>query len=310
MDDVEFARWLPVALVFTHRDLSGRADGEAVRHAQPGGDDLGFRAIGRYFEEHALLGRGDVRQPRSGFAKIEIAGAVGLEVEVVVGGVGGEDGVVVEVLVEVGLAIAIEIAQPRDLVTAHHIDFTAHDAQTERLEEPAGEASPREFIEFVVDARHHPDLPLRGANRGATIGKEIETGKERVGLPRIFRGLGDAIHDIGRVVLGSLTLGDHRLRPQRRSTLRQLAQIVGHWRQSQGIIRRFLGFPQRSNVEPERLIRRHRREFQNHRPFARLPRRSGTTLASDEERLSAGRIAHDHAGLHGLQHRAGHIQRR
>jgi hypothetical protein len=187
--------------------------------------------------------RGDVREPRRRFAEIKIARAVGLEVQVVIGGVAGEDRVVVEVLVEVGLAITIEVAQARDLIAANHIHFVAYNTHAERLKESAGKTTPRDFFELVINAGHDPHLALRGADGGASVRKKIEAAEQRVRLPRIFLRLADAIHDVGPVVFRTLTLRQHRLRPERCAALCQRAQVRGRGQQCQRVIRRFVRFP-------------------------------------------------------------------
>ena len=50
--------------------------------------------------------------------------------------------VVVEALVEVGLAVAVEVVQDHDLVAAGDVDLAVDDLQPQRLEQPRGDPLP------------------------------------------------------------------------------------------------------------------------------------------------------------------------
>ena len=69
----------------------------------------------------------------AGFGEIEIAVGVGLEAEVTFILAIVDDAGVVEVFVEVGLAVAVEIVQAGDLVAAEDVDFVIDDFQSNGL---------------------------------------------------------------------------------------------------------------------------------------------------------------------------------
>ena len=148
-----------------------------------------------------------------------------IEDELVV--VGRDDRVVVEVLVQVGLAVLVEVFQPGDLVAAGHVNFSLNDLQPERLEQTGGEALPGELLERLVDARDDPHVAVEGANRRPSVGEEVEAPKEGAHPVRIREGLGDGVHHVGAVATAGveLALGGDRLRPVGRTALGQLAEV-------------------------------------------------------------------------------------
>ena len=85
---------------------------------KPVASDIDVLAVGRDPQE-ALLARG----------RVEVAGGIALEAadEVVTGGRGVVG--VADAFVEVGLAVAVQIVQPGDLVAAENVDQTVDDHQ-------------------------------------------------------------------------------------------------------------------------------------------------------------------------------------
>ena len=102
---------------------------------------------------------------RAALGEVEVAGRVGLQVEGELVEARRDLHVVVEVLVEVGLAVAVQVVQPGDLVAAEDVDLVVDDLQAQRLEQARGEAPPRELLELVVDAGDDPDVAAPGADR-------------------------------------------------------------------------------------------------------------------------------------------------
>ena len=54
---------------------------------------------------------------------------------------------VADALVEVGLAVAVEVVQPGDLVAAEDVDLAVGDDQPERLVQARGEPPPADVVE-------------------------------------------------------------------------------------------------------------------------------------------------------------------
>ena len=105
-NQIDFARRGPVALVVGSENRIALADGDAVGGAETGGDGFGFQSIGRNFEKRiGVAPAGIVPMPAAGV--VEISLRVGLEVvtKSVVAGV--DCAVVVEIFVEVGLAVVV-----------------------------------------------------------------------------------------------------------------------------------------------------------------------------------------------------------
>ena len=79
-------------------------------------------------------------------AVVEIALRVGLQIQHELVPLQRQAGVVVEVLVEVRLAVAVEIVQPGDLITARRVDDAIDDLQAQRLLQSRGEALPADLV--------------------------------------------------------------------------------------------------------------------------------------------------------------------
>ena len=62
------------------------------------------------------------------------------------------DGIVVEVLVEVRLAVMVQVVQARDLITACHVHFPVDHLEAQRLEQARRIPAPRQLVEFIVEA--------------------------------------------------------------------------------------------------------------------------------------------------------------
>ena len=102
----------------------------------------------------------------AGLEEVEVALRVGFEAGVV--GVFAAAGVpvVVEALVEVGLAVVVEVVQARELAAFEHDDLAVHDLQAERLVQPGGEALPGAGAGLLVHG-DEPDVAVAGADRDA-----------------------------------------------------------------------------------------------------------------------------------------------
>src|SRR5262245_14937925 len=108
-----------------------------------------------------------------------------------------DQGVVIEVLVEVRLSISVQIAKARDLVAAQHVDLFLDDLQAQRLKKPGGDTSPAEVCEGTIQPRDNPDITAPGRNgRAPSIGEEIHTSETHPGMPRIGLRSGEFIDGV------------------------------------------------------------------------------------------------------------------
>ena len=94
--------------------------------------------------------------------------------------------VVVEALVEVGLAVAVEVVQPHDLVAAADVDRPVAELQPERLEQPGGDPLPGQPGFRVVEPADQPHVAVPGADgHPLAVGEEVEPGQPQLGVPRV-----------------------------------------------------------------------------------------------------------------------------
>ncbi len=107
----------------------------------------------------------------AGLEEVEVALRVGFEAGVV--GVFAAAGVpvVVHALVEVGLAVVVQVVQPRELPAFEHDDLAVNDLQPERVIQPGREALPRARRGLLVHL-HEPHVAVAGADGDAAIGQE------------------------------------------------------------------------------------------------------------------------------------------
>ena len=91
---------------------------------------------------------------------------------------------VADALVEVGLAVAVEVVQPGDLVAAEDVDLALGDDQPERLVQARGEPPPADVLERVVEARRRArrrpaSCRARPSRRGGSRGRRRRAGPSR-----------------------------------------------------------------------------------------------------------------------------------
>ena len=140
-------------------------------------------------QQRAVL-RHDGRQavPRR-LGVIEVPLGVDLEAHGELVEVLGDLVVAVEALVEVGLAVAVEVAEADDLVAAADVDLPVDDLQPQRLEQPRGDPPPGQPARRVVEPVDDPDVAVPGADRGApAVGEEVEARGPHLAEPGIAVG--------------------------------------------------------------------------------------------------------------------------
>ena len=136
-----------------------------------------------------------------------------------------DNGVVVEILVGIGLAVVIHIPQPCDLVAAQHKNGVVDDFQTERLKQARGEPAPGQFLQRIIDAGNDVNVAVKRANRRATVRKEIESTEEGADIPWIRIRLGEGIDNVRLVARAAHTPSHCRFGKVRRAALGEAPQI-------------------------------------------------------------------------------------
>ena len=140
--------------------------------------------------------------------------------------------VVVEALVEVGLAVVVEVVQPRELAAFEDDDLAVHHLQAERLIQPGGEALPGARRGLLVH-RHEPDVAVAGADGDAAVGEEVEAGAEEQCAEAVLVGDGERVHRERAGLLAAFELGDDRLAPALRAAFCDRRQVFILWKSSE-----------------------------------------------------------------------------
>ena len=168
LDPVEPALGHPGPLVVAAGDLAVGADADPVGGAEAGGVVHQGLAVLVDLHHACRCWPRSVSNPRpppftgAGLGEVEVPLGVGLEVEGELVEAGRHGHVVVERLVEVGLAVAVEVVQPGDPVAAQDVDLVVHDLQAQRLEQPGGEPLPGQLLQLLVDPGDDPDVAAPG----------------------------------------------------------------------------------------------------------------------------------------------------
>ena len=133
-------------------------------------------------------------------AVVEVSFGVGFEVGAVGVAVAGSDfAVVVEILVEVGFAVPVQVVKPGNLIAPQDIDRVIHDLDAQRLKEAGGIAAPAEVLQLVVDAADDPDIAADRAEGGVAILEEVDAAESQEAFPGIVVWGGEGIDDKGAV---------------------------------------------------------------------------------------------------------------
>ena len=121
--------------------------------------------------------------------------------------------VIVEVLVEVGFAVVVEVLEQRDLVAAEDVDLLVDDLQAEAVEDAGGVAMPGDLAELVVGELTDPDVAAPGGEGDASVLEEVDRADADPGTVGVLGGDGDGVDDVGggedlgELVLEGLLLG-------------------------------------------------------------------------------------------------------
>ena len=109
----------------------------------------------------------------------------------------GDGNVIVEVLVEIRLAVLVEIVQARNLITPQYIHLAFNNFQAEWLKEAGGVPAPFQFLKFLIDAANNPHVPRdRTHRRCCAVFKKIKSTTTNPGFPRVVFRYSDGIDHI------------------------------------------------------------------------------------------------------------------
>ena len=122
-DQVDAVLRRPVAFLVGDEQGAVRVEAHAVRGAEAVGQDVGARAVGADAQQRAVLRHQRGQRVPGAFGVVEVARRVGLQAHGELVKVLRHLVVVVEVLVEVGFAVAVQVAQDHDLVAAADVDL-------------------------------------------------------------------------------------------------------------------------------------------------------------------------------------------
>ena len=216
----------PVALVVRAGDLVVRTHAHAIGGAEAAGKLLQLRAVRRHFKHAAVLGEKRVHHVAVG-GKVEVAHAIGLQIEseCVISRIHIK--VAVERLVVIGLAIAVQVMQPRDPVAAQHVDGVVDDTQSQGLVESGREPLPRKCSQRGINAGDNPDITAQSRNGAASVAEKVERRHPHPGTPRIRVRERKRVHGVSARLVAGLSPCDHRRRPLRRPAIGQRIGIHG-----------------------------------------------------------------------------------
>ena len=205
-----------------------------------------------------MLGNDRILRMAPTLGVVEIASGIGLEVHGEFMEVLGNLRVIVEILVMVGLSIAVQVSENGDLVAAQHIDGFIYDLEPERLEQAGCDSLPGELSGLCSHAVNQPHVAHPGAGRGApAIGKEVKAAQAHPGFPGVLHGRGQDVDCKGAVVGAEPGLGLEFFFPARRSAFRQGREVGGLARiEGRGVFFKIRGrsLPDRELESPPGLV--------------------------------------------------------
>ena len=152
---VQFAVGAPRAFVVTRGDnFSVGGDADAVRGSKPGGEHFKISAALVHFDHGAVMFVQTVFESTSSttngtsFSKPEVALVIHLQIKSKV--MERRRGVdkIAEVVVQVGLAVVVEVDQASDLVFAVHENLAVTNRQAQGLKKARGEPLPPDVFHF------------------------------------------------------------------------------------------------------------------------------------------------------------------
>ena len=144
---------------------------------------------------------------------VQVTRGVGLEPHRELVKVLGHLVVVVEGVVAVGAAVAVEIAEHDDPVAAADVDRAVDDPDPQRLKQPRGDPPPGERVGRGSETAAGPDVAIPGAEHGDVGGKEVEAAEPQLRLPRIGGRGGERVDGESRAIVPLGDRGVERVGP-------------------------------------------------------------------------------------------------
>src|SRR5205823_1008795 len=120
-DQVDAVGGRPEAFLIGGGDLAVGSDADAVGGAEAVGDYFRLRAVTGDFEQRAMLGNDGVERVAGGLGVVKIALSVGLQTHGEFVEMLGHLCVIVDALIEVDFAVAVEIMKAGELVAAEDV---------------------------------------------------------------------------------------------------------------------------------------------------------------------------------------------
>ena len=164
------------------------------------------------------------------FGVVEVAVGVGLEGHrefvIVLAG----QGVVVEVLIVVDLAVAVKIVQPRDLIAARYVDGLIDNLDAERFVQAGSDALPGNLVHLAAESVHEPDVAHPRTHGGPSpVLEKVEPTQAHPRVIRVVQWRGDRVDGEGPVGSAErFDLGGEGFLPASRAAARQGRQVA--WR--------------------------------------------------------------------------------
>ena len=169
LDQVDAVLRRPEPFLVGQEERAVGVEADAVRGAEAGGQDLGLRAVLADLQQRAVVRHQGGQGVAGGLGVVEVPLRVGLQAHRELVEVLGHLVVVVEALVEVGLAVAVEVVQAHDLVAAADVDLARR-----RSSAPAAGTGPRRSA-----ARSAPSRVGRCPSTSQTSPSQVQTAARR-----------------------------------------------------------------------------------------------------------------------------------
>src|SRR2546429_6270499 len=137
---------------------------------------------------------------------------------------------IAEVFVEIRFAVAIFVAQSRDLIATKHINLVVDNFKSERLVKSGGETFPGQLGQLVVNACDFPDIAVNRTNVSCAVAGEVHAGKKHERVPGIVIRDGECINGERAGVGRNMTSGFESGEPVLGVRRNELFDVTLRWR--------------------------------------------------------------------------------
>src|SRR5262249_55890997 len=153
-DMINAILWQPKSLLVREEESAVVIHANAVRRTKTGGQDFRLAAVFAHFQQRSMLRNERRFSVSSGLAVVKIPLGVRLQVHRKFVEMLGNLLVVVEALIEVRLAISVEVAKHRNLVAARYEYRAVPNFESERLIQPGCNPLPRDFAGIRIESTY------------------------------------------------------------------------------------------------------------------------------------------------------------